>query len=97
VLAGAFVTGLAFVGARWAVPAGALAVLLAFARVYTGVHYPSDAVGGLLIGAAIGAVVVVLLHRVMYRLTRYVAGTPLRVAVSADSPDAARSAGTRSG
>lgn len=89
VIAGAFVAGLAFVGLRWAVPAGVLAVLLAFTRVYTGVHYPSDAVGGLVVGGVIGAVAVVVFSRAVQRLTRLLAGTPARVLVSAPSPGAA--------
>ena len=32
--------------------AGALAITIAFSRVYVGVHYPSDVVGGLLLGVA---------------------------------------------
>jgi undecaprenyl-diphosphatase len=32
--------------------AGLLAVAIAFSRVYIGVHYPSDALGGLLLGTA---------------------------------------------
>lgn len=85
VMAGAFVAGLAFVGARWAVPAGALAVLLAFTRVYTGVHYPSDAAAGLVIGAAIGVVVVLLLRPGMCRLTRWMSGTSLGILVNVRS------------
>lgn len=34
----------------WGVPAVILAVLIAISRLYVGVHYPSDVLGGLLVG-----------------------------------------------
>lgn len=87
VMAGAFVAGLAFLGRRWALPAAALAVLLAFTRVYTGVHYPSDAAAGLVIGALIGLVVVTVLRPVIGRLGGRVADTRLRPLVAARPAD----------
>ncbi len=77
VLAGAFVAGLAFLGVRWAVPAAGVALMLAFSRVYTGVHYPSDAAAGLVMGAVIGVVVVVVLRPTVGRLASRMAGTRL--------------------
>jgi membrane-associated phospholipid phosphatase len=77
VLAGAFVAGLAFLGVRWPAPAAAVALLLAFTRVYTGVHYPSDAAAGLGMGAVIGVVVVVVLRPAVGRLANRMAGTHL--------------------
>jgi len=77
VLAGAFVAGLAFLGVRWAVPAAGVALLLAFSRVYTGVHYPSDAAAGLVMGAVIGLVVIVVLRPAVGRLANRMAGTRL--------------------
>ena len=60
VTGGAAVAGLWIVarysrrGIRWLALLGtALALLLAFARVYVGAHYPGDVTAGLLIGAAI--------------------------------------------
>lgn len=49
----AFVTG---VGAAWpaaAVPLSAAAALVAYSRVHTGVHYPSDAIAGAAAGVAL--------------------------------------------
>lgn len=83
VLAGAFVAGLAFLGVRWAVPAAAVALLLAFTRVYTGVHYPSDAAAGLVMGVVIGVVVVVVARPAVRRLADRMAGTRLHPLVAA--------------
>ncbi|MGR6319835.1 phosphatase PAP2 family protein [Micromonospora soli] len=52
----AFAVG-AFLSRRWGVGLAVLAVLLGFARVWTGVHYPADILAGAVIaGAAVGAV-----------------------------------------
>jgi membrane-associated phospholipid phosphatase len=40
-----------------AVPVGALAAGVAYSRVHTGVHYPGDVLGGVLLGAAVGLLV----------------------------------------
>jgi membrane-associated phospholipid phosphatase len=49
----AFATGVASVLPYDAIPIRALAALVAYSRVHTGVHYPADAIGGALIGAAL--------------------------------------------
>lgn len=97
-IAGAFVAGLAFLGARWALPAAGVALLLAFGRVYTGVHYPGDAAAGLVIGAVIGAVVVLALRPAVTRLADVLAGTRMRRLVggtAADRPPVAEGAWRR--
>src|SRR5207245_3921804 len=50
---GAVAAGLWLAHRRLGVLAAGLAVVMAFARVYAGAHYPGDVAGGLLLGAGI--------------------------------------------
>lgn len=76
-IAGAFAVGLLFVNRWLGALAVLLALLLAFARVYVGVHYPGDVVVGLLIGGAIGLVVALVLRRPVTELAARLTRTPL--------------------
>ena len=49
----AFATGIGRVSPAAAIPQHALAALIAYSRVHTGVHYPADALAGALIGTAL--------------------------------------------
>lgn len=59
----AFATGVGSVLPREAVPIRALAALVAYSRVHTGVHYPADAVAGGLLGTALARATVLVLAR----------------------------------
>jgi undecaprenyl-diphosphatase len=49
-------TVLAYASPRLRAPALLLAALIAYSRLYNGVHFPLDVIGGAALGAAIGAV-----------------------------------------
>ncbi|HEY3506245.1 MAG TPA: phosphatase PAP2 family protein [Actinocatenispora sp.] len=87
IIAGAFVGGLVVVSRRWGTLAAVLALFLAFARVYVGVHYPTDVAGGLLIGALVGLLLVSSNARTLLaRPLAGLAGTPLRPVLTAAPP-----------
>lgn len=68
IIAGAFVAGLWLINRGFGIVAAALAILLAFGRVYSGMHYPSDVVVGLIAGAVIAVVIVLTLRRPVKRI-----------------------------
>jgi undecaprenyl-diphosphatase len=57
VMAGAVAAGMWFVSRRLGLVATVAAVVMAFARVYIGAHYPQDVVAGLALGAATASIV----------------------------------------
>ena len=55
--AGSFACAWAFFRAykkKWGIPALVLASLIAISRLYVGVHYPTDVIGGIVIGIIVG-------------------------------------------
>jgi undecaprenyl-diphosphatase len=84
-VAGAVAAGLLLANRRWGLVASIAALLMAFARVYAGAHYPGDVAAGLAVGAIIAVigyyVLVPLLRRLVDRLTT----TPLRTLVTGAS------------
>ena len=60
----AFATGVAIALPQAGIPLTATAALVAYSRVHTGVHYPSDAIAGSVIGAGLAPTVVAAIeHR----------------------------------
>lgn len=78
VMAGAVAAGALLVDRRLGVVASVLAVLMAFARVYVGAHYPLDVIAGLALGAVVVTVGYVVLRRLLERVVEGLARTPLR-------------------
>ena len=59
----AFATGVGSVLPGDAIPIRALAAVVAYSRVHTGLHYPGDAIGGTLLGTALAQLTVRALDR----------------------------------
>lgn len=59
----AFASGVSTIMPVAAIPLRALATLVSYSRVHTGVHYPGDAIGGALIGIALARLTMRALDR----------------------------------
>jgi undecaprenyl-diphosphatase len=60
-------TVIAWFAPRLRIPAFVLAAAIAWSRVYVGVHWPLDVLGGAALGTAVGAVLVFLARRWRFR------------------------------
>ncbi|MER7761294.1 phosphatase PAP2 family protein [Streptomyces sp. NPDC097619] len=73
--------------ALWTVP---MALLMAFSRVFVGVHYPHDVAMGLLLGGAMAALTMVALTRPAGTIVRSVRGSGIGAGVWFTGPGPAR-------
>lgn len=95
--AGAVAVGLLIAGAalgsrRLGILAAVAAVLLAFSRVYVGVHYASDVLAGLAIGGLVAVLLAPVAKRVLVPIARWATRTPLAWFITTDPRLAADSA-----
>jgi membrane-associated phospholipid phosphatase len=84
VIAGALAMGLLIYSRRLGAVAWLVALFLAFARVYAGVHYPGDVIVGLVLGSVIAVAIWVLLRRPAMALALRLTRTPLRPLLAGD-------------
>lgn len=61
------VSAMFFVKNRLWIPSGVLAVLIAFSRMYLYVHYPTDILGGIIVGIVSGAVGAAIVREISKR------------------------------
>lgn len=85
VVAGAVAAGLLLYQRRLGLVAAVAAVLLAFARVYIGAHYPQDVAAGLALGAAVVLVSYAVVRIPLTALVVAVSRTPLRIFLTSGS------------
>lgn len=87
VMAGAVAAGLLLTHRRLGGVTLAAAIVLAFARVYVGAHFPLDVVAGLLLGAVVTVVAYLAVRPVLVRGVEVLGRTPLRPLVTDGPPD----------
>lgn len=84
--AGAVAAGLFFVSWRLGAITTLWAFLIAFSRIYVGVHYPQDVAAGLALGAVVAVLGVFVVVPLLSRIAEWLAGTPLRPLLAASPP-----------
>jgi membrane-associated phospholipid phosphatase len=81
-VAAAVVVALWLVDRRLGLVAAGFALIMAFARVYVGVHYPGDVLGGFVVGGLVASAGLILVPRVLVPLAERVSRSPLRALVT---------------
>ncbi len=89
VAVGLLVAGSALGSRRVDIVAAVAAIGLAFARLYVGVHYPSDVIAGLGLGAIVAVALAPLARRLLAPIARWATTTPLRWFITANLTDPA--------
>jgi undecaprenyl-diphosphatase len=93
-MAGAVAAGLLLVAWRLGLLALLAALLIAFARVYVGAHYPGDVIAGLAVGAVVVLIGYLTVVPVLTRLVTYLSATRLRPLFATSPPCGTELAGT---
>lgn len=82
ILAGAVAAGLFLVERRLGVAAAVAGFLMGLARVYVGLHYPSDALAGLIVGAVVTMLGFMIVKPPLMALVTRLRRTPVRTLVA---------------
>jgi undecaprenyl-diphosphatase len=83
VMAGAVAAGVWVANRRLGLLTAALAVLMAFTRVYVGAHFPLDVTAGLIVGAVVALGSYLVVRPLAARLVELLARTPVRPLLTA--------------
>jgi membrane-associated phospholipid phosphatase len=81
--AGAVAAGLFFVSWRLGLVTTVWAALIAFSRIYVGVHFPQDVAAGLALGAVVAIIGAFIVVPILTRIAEWLTRTPLRILVVA--------------
>ncbi|HWB67264.1 MAG TPA: phosphatase PAP2 family protein [Mycobacteriales bacterium] len=84
--AGAVAMALLLVSWQLGVVSTLIALIIAFSRVYVGVHYPDDVAAGLVLGAVVVAGGLFIVVPIFARIIGWMARTPLRPLIAARDP-----------